>query len=215
MRNRLDTGRDNSEDTTVTLFVKLVTTMDHLAIVNADLKGDIVSELARETRNMGKAELVVFNEELISGSKVDYLSYCMDKSDPKNFNALHGLQKTLSWMDTNKVKLKGKIAYLHRFEIFTSYRGMGLARPYIWLLLQELKKELEIEGVILIAYPFKVEGSNQEEFQRQKRILEKLYVKSGFSILNKKGEKLYSKTGVEIEHLFCDIKHKTFSKFST
>lgn len=211
----VDIGRDNPEDTTtVTLSVKLTTKLDHFVVVNAELKGDIVSESVRETRNMGRAELIVFDEELISGSKVDYLSYCLNKSDPDDFNALYGLQKTFSWMDTNELRLKGKIAYLHHFEIFTPYRGTGFARPYIWLLLQELKEELEIDGVMLIAYPFKLEGGNKEEFRRQKRILEKLYVKSGFSIVRGKGEKLYSKTGVELEHLFCDIKHKKFSEFT-
>ncbi|WCN36510.1 hypothetical protein [Aneurinibacillus uraniidurans] len=209
----MSTESNNSGDTTVTLSVKLTTELDHLTVVNVDLKGDIVSESIRETRNMGKAKLVVFNEELIFGSKTDYLSYCLNKSDPEHFNILSDLRKTFSWMDTSKVRLKGKIAYLHSFEIFTSYRRMGFARPYIWLLLRELKKELEIDGVILVAYPFRVKDSNKEEFQKQKRILENLYVKSGFSILNEKGEKLYSKTGVEIEHLFCDIKHKTFSEF--
>ncbi|BAU27906.1 hypothetical protein DFP93_12536 [Aneurinibacillus soli] len=210
----LGAGRDNPEDTTtVTLSVKFTTKLDHFVVVNVELKGHIVSESVRETRNMGRAELIIFDEELISGSKIDYLSYCLDKSDPKNFYALYGLQKTFSWMDTNQLKLKGRIAYLHHFEIFTPYRGTGFARPYIWLLLQELKEELEVDGVMLIAYPFKMEGASKEEFRRQKRILEKLYIKAGFSILKEK-EKIYSKTGVELEHLFCDIKHKIFSEFT-
>ncbi|WCN39355.1 hypothetical protein [Aneurinibacillus uraniidurans] len=209
----LGTERDNAGETTVKLSVKLTTKLDHFVVVNVDLKGDIVSESVRETRNMGKAELIVFNEDWISGSMLDYLSYCLNKSDPEHFGALNCLQQTLSWMDTNQLRLKGKIAYLHHFEIFTTYRGVGFARPYIWLLLQKLKKELEIDGVILIAYPFKSEGPNEVEFRRQKRILEKLYLKSGFTILNKGGGKLYSKTGVELEHLFCDMKHKTFSEF--
>ncbi|WP_027415176.1 hypothetical protein [Aneurinibacillus terranovensis] len=208
-----------SSDVRLAPFINIHTQTNEMIMVNAEFKGDVSANgQYLSTHDVGKAEVQIFNEDWISGSIVDYMDYSINKLPVQSLDMrriLSNLRNTLTLAHAAKTKVKGTIAYLHHFEIFKPYRGIGYAKAYLWLLLKKLKEEMEVDGVLLQAYPVGINTEDKSALQKEQRRLERMYIHSGFSILKAKGIEITSNEDLRITPMFCDLTTRSYDQWVT
>jgi hypothetical protein len=85
----------------------------------------------------------------------------------------------LKSVEYGESKIKGKVALLQNIEIFKNYSGKGLFNPFFQLILGLLKK-VNVEFIILQAYPVGIPLNNIEQINKEKSRLQTFYMKYGF-----------------------------------
>ncbi|WCK53427.1 hypothetical protein PP175_19050 [Aneurinibacillus sp. Ricciae_BoGa-3] len=157
------------------------------------------------TEKVGKATLYIVNEDWISGSIIDYVTYSMNKNLLENARPLGSLKSALTCAKTSRINIHGAIAYLYHFEIFYAFRKQGLTNPFMQLLLKTLAEEIEARYVLLQAYP--AEKHPIEEIPKIQMRLEKIYSKAGFSVL-KSSTPFYGTDHLPLTHMYYDLSKK-------
>jgi hypothetical protein len=157
------------------------------------------------SEKVGKATLHIVNEEWISGSIMDYVTYSINKNLVENARPLGSLRAAVSCVKSSRLNMKGTLAYLYHFEIFYPFRKRGLTKPFMELLLKTLAEEIEVNYVLLQAYP--AEKHPIEEIPKIQKRLEKIYSQAGFSIL-KTSIPFYGTDHLPLTHMYCDLKKK-------
>ncbi|WCK54306.1 hypothetical protein PP175_23985 [Aneurinibacillus sp. Ricciae_BoGa-3] len=192
--------------------IKLQKEISDVIFLDVELAGDVTGNgVYQHEEVVGRANLQIFNEKWISGSLTDYVEYALKNASALRYNELQILKNLLTSEMIHLVKDKGTIAYLHHFELFPQYRGRGLTKPYLWLLLKCLKEEIRADYVMLMVHP-EGEFYADEIANEQKRLIQ-LYSRNGFSKIKTK-KPVMNNSGIPTVYMWSNLANKSFDKFS-
>ncbi|GIM45632.1 hypothetical protein DNHGIG_11810 [Collibacillus ludicampi] len=164
-----------------------------------------------KTEHLGRALIQVAHHTLIREHTIDYVSLIHES--PEMLRELQELEDFFNCIKIGKQKLEGSIAILEHLEIYKPFRGRGLAKAFIWLLLKALKEEIEADYVLLKPYPFEIRKDDQASTLKEKLRLEKMYEKSGFRKFPTT-KIIKSKEGYILNYMYMNLNDKQFKDFS-
>ncbi|WP_027415219.1 N-acetyltransferase [Aneurinibacillus terranovensis] len=198
-------------DLIFTPSIEVHTQTDDTIVLTIELTGEVTRNgVHQSTEKVGKASLQIVNEEWISGSLLDYLAYSIKNSDPVKQQDLMNVSNALRYIAATPISSKGTIAYLHHLGIVTPFRGRGLTKAYMWLILKMLKEQMEVDTVLLQVHP--VGKFSPEELKKEQKRLEKIYTKSGFSVIKSKSA-IITDAGLQVKYMYCNLSTKYFTTF--
>lgn len=194
--------------------------------LNVSLEGELTEGTqCLDTKIIGDAYLQIVNQEWVSVPLIDYIeSKLIDfprelrYSQPLHLMSYTDrikcqyacLNEALICMDFGQSEIKGTIAVIQMIRIYPQFRKKGLAKAYMWLILKALKENLNVDYVLLQAYPVEIKRDDKKAFEKEKSHLEKIYTKSGFK---KRSKVIKENDGFNTSYMFQKISGRAFDTY--
>jgi GNAT superfamily N-acetyltransferase len=195
----------------LTPSIQLAVKGEKIIHIQAKFVGDVTKNgIYETTEHLGRALIQVVHHTYIRDRTIDYVSLIHES--PEMLRELEELEDFFTCIKIGKQKLEGSIAILEHLEIYKPYRGRGLAKAFIWLLLKALKENIEADYVLLKPYPFEIRREDQAATLKEKLRLEKMYAKSGFRKFPTT-KIMKSKEGYVLNYMYMNLNEKQFKDF--
>ncbi|WP_027415177.1 hypothetical protein [Aneurinibacillus terranovensis] len=205
-------GLFNMKQAIVNPSIEISMKEEELVTLNVNLNGVIVQDDNMARARIGNSTIYLINNQWSSEEVLSYIHRCANSVSGEKKRALNDLRIALMYLNDCKINFKGSIAFMYHFGIKQAFRGSRLTKPFLWLMGKALKETIKVDGILLQAYPVGLYAVN--EIPSLQRRLENIYQKSGFALLKAKKMVVKSSEGYVINHMFCDVRNKSFEQFS-
>jgi hypothetical protein len=201
---------EDSSEVEISPFITVNMQNNEFITLEIELHLEISSNNSKKEIKIGEALLHLVDEQWVSGSLIEHVTYKAGHSDFRSQLHLKNLQTGLERLAESKTKCNGTIAFMYYIVIHEHYRGKGFVKAYLWLILRFLK-EKEINNILLQADPLNKQGMDKIGIIKEQRRLERIYLKSGLHILKTK-KTIRTNEVLPIRYMFCNLEKRGFSE---